>query len=110
MVPRQFANAAELARQQARASGLADPVGQYFTALNRGDTRLLEDVWPGRVVVFDPRAGQVHGHHQLRRFVNDNRTWQAERHIRIDTVATTQAGDRAVAVAARASRRHGRRR
>ena len=92
----EFANAAELARQQARDAGHADPVGQYFTALNRGDTRLLEDAWPGRVVVFDPRAGEVHGHRQLRRFVNDNRSWQAKRHIRIDTVATTRAGDRAV--------------
>jgi len=92
----EFANAAELARQQVRAAGRADPVGQYFTALNRGDTHLLEDVWPGRVVVFDPRAGEVQGHHQLRRFVSDNRSWQAERHIRIETVATTRAGDRAV--------------
>jgi ketosteroid isomerase-like protein len=92
----EFANAAELARQEVRAAGLADPVRQYFTALNRGDTHLLEDVWPGRVVVFDPRAGEVHGHHQLRRFVNDNRAWQAERHIRIETVAATRVGDRAV--------------
>ena len=92
----EFANAAELARQQARAAGLADPVGQYFTALNRGDTHLLEDTWPGRVTVYDPRAGEVHGHRQLRHFVSDNRSWQARRHIRIDTVATTRAGDRAV--------------
>jgi ketosteroid isomerase-like protein len=92
----EFANAAELARQQVRAAGRADPVGQYFTALNRGDTHLLEDAWPGRVMVFDPRAGEVHGHHQLRRFVSDNKAWQAKRHIRIETVATTHAGDRAV--------------
>src|SRR5438876_12226454 len=92
----EFASAAELARQQVRAAGRADPVGQYFTALNRGDTHLLEDTWPGRVMVFDPRAGEVHGHRQLRQFVSDNRAWQAERHIRIETVATTHAGDRAV--------------
>jgi len=92
----EFASAAELARQQVRAAGVADPVGQYFTALNHGDTRLLEDTWPGQVVVFDPRAGEVHGHHKLRRFVSDNRAWQAERHIRIETVASTRAGDRAV--------------
>jgi ketosteroid isomerase-like protein len=92
----EFASAAELARQQVRAAGVADPVGQYLTALNHGDTRLLEDTWPARVVVFDPRAGQLHGHHQLRRFVSDNRAWQAERHIRIETVASTRAGDRAV--------------
>lgn len=92
----EFANAAELARQQARAAGLADPVGHYFTALNRGDTHLLEDTWPGRVTVFDPRAGEVRGHRQLRHFVSDNRSWQARRHSRIETVATTRAGERAV--------------
>jgi ketosteroid isomerase-like protein len=92
----EFANAAELARQQVRAAGRADPVGQYFAALNRGDTHLLEDTWPGRVVVFDPRAGEFHGHRQLRHFVSDNQSWQAARHIRIETVATTRAGDRAV--------------
>jgi ketosteroid isomerase-like protein len=91
-----FVSAVELARGQTRAAGLADPVGQYFTALNRGDTHLLEDAWPGSVAVFDPRAGEVHGHRQLRRFVNDNKSWQAERHIRIETVAATRAGDRAV--------------
>src|SRR5262249_25518093 len=66
-----------------------------FTALNHGDTRLLEETWPGRVVVFDPRAGEVHGHHQLHQFVSDNRAWQAERHIQIEIVATTWEGDRA---------------
>jgi hypothetical protein len=40
-----FLNAAELARRQARADGRADPVRQYVAALNRGDTRTLEDVW-----------------------------------------------------------------
>jgi hypothetical protein len=30
-----FASAAELERTKARATGLADPVGQYFTALNK---------------------------------------------------------------------------
>ena len=34
-----FYSAVELARRQTRAAGLADPVGQYFTALNKGDTR-----------------------------------------------------------------------
>ena len=34
-----FANAVELARKQTRAAGLADPVAQYFTALNEGDTQ-----------------------------------------------------------------------
>ena len=39
-----FVSAAELARQQTRAAGLADPVGQYFTALSKGDTHGLETV------------------------------------------------------------------
>ncbi len=60
-----FAGAVELARRQIRAAGRADPVGQYFTALNRGDTHALETAWPGRVAVHDPRAGEVRGHRQL---------------------------------------------
>lgn len=32
-----FVSAVELARGQTRAASLADPVGQYFTALNKGD-------------------------------------------------------------------------
>jgi limonene-1,2-epoxide hydrolase len=91
-----FANAAELARSQTRAAGQADPVGQYFTALNQGDTHALETVWPGEVVVYDPRAGEVRGHRQLRRFVHRNQAWLAERHARIETVAATRAGGRAV--------------
>jgi hypothetical protein len=54
-----FASAVELARQQTRAAGLADPVGEYFAALNKGDTHALETVWPGEVVIYDPRAGEV---------------------------------------------------
>ncbi len=54
-----FASAAELARRQTRAAGLADPVGQYLTALNEGDTRILETEWPGEVVIYDPRAGEI---------------------------------------------------
>jgi hypothetical protein len=54
-----FVSAVELARRQTRAAGLADPVGEYFTALDQGDTRALEMVWPGEVVIYDPRAGEV---------------------------------------------------
>ena len=59
----EFASAVELARRQTRTAGRADPVGQYVTALNTGDTHVLETVWPGKVVVFDPHAavGQVPG-------------------------------------------------
>ena len=51
-----FVGAVELARRQTRAAGQADPVGQYFIALNEGDSHALETAWPGEVVVYDPRA------------------------------------------------------
>ena len=49
-----FVGAVELAREQTRAAGQADPVGQYFAALGSGDFHALESVWPGEVVVYDP--------------------------------------------------------
>ncbi len=91
-----FVSAVELARRQTRAAGQADPVAQYFTALNEGDTHALETVWPGEVVIYDPRAGVIRGHRQLRRFVGQNKSWLAERHARIETVASTCVGGRAV--------------
>ena len=91
-----FASAAELARKQTRAAGQADPVGQYFKALNEGDARSLETVWPGEVVVYDPRAGEIRGHRELHRFVGRNRSWLAGLHARTETVAATVAGGRAV--------------
>ena len=91
-----FVSAVELVRQQKRAAGRADPVGQYFAALNSGDTHALETVWPGEVVVHDPRAGEVRGHRQLRHFVSRNQDWLAEHHARIETVASTYSGGRAV--------------
>ena len=91
-----FYSAVELARRRTRAAGLADPVGQYFTALNKGDARDLETVWPGEVVVFDPRAGEIRGHRQLRRFVRRNQAWLTERHARVETVAATRVDGRAV--------------
>ena len=91
-----FVTAAELARQETRAAGQADPVAQYFTALTTGDTHALETVWPGEVVVYDPRAGEIRGHRHLRRFVRDNQSWLAERHARTETVATTSVAGRAV--------------
>jgi len=50
----EFVSAVALARLQTRAARQADPVGQYVDALNKGDTHLLETVWPGEVVVYDP--------------------------------------------------------
>jgi hypothetical protein len=91
-----FVSAMELARRQTRAAGQADPVGQYLAALNHGDTLVLETAWPGEVVVYDPRAGEIRGHRQLRRFVRENNSWLAGRHARIETVAATCADGRAV--------------
>ena len=92
----EFINAVELARVQTRAAGRSDPVARYLTALTNGDTHALEDVWPGEVVIYDPRAGEVRGHRRLRQFVGTNRSWLAERHVRTDVVASTSAGGRAV--------------
>ena len=74
----------------------ADPVGQYVTALNKGDTHALETVWPGEVVVYDPHYGEIRGHKRLRQFVRQSQSWLAERHARVETVASTVVGDRAV--------------
>jgi ketosteroid isomerase-like protein len=91
-----FINAVELARVQTRAAGQADPVGQYLRALSTGDAQDLEDVWPGSVVIFDPRAGEIRGHKQVRQFVQRNQSWMEERGVRTDVVAATRADGRAV--------------
>ena len=54
-----FPNAAELVRRQTRAEGHVDPVAEYFTALNMGDTHAVETAWSGAVVIHDPRAGEI---------------------------------------------------
>jgi len=92
----EFVSAAELARRQVREEGHADPVAQYLRALDTGDSRDLELVWPGDVVVNDPRVGEVHGHSQLRQFARRNASWLADHHARVETVASTTAGRRAV--------------
>jgi ketosteroid isomerase-like protein len=92
----EFTTAVELARRQARVAGQADPVAQYLAALSEGDARDLQAGWPGRVVIFDPKAGEIRGHRDLRRFVSQNKSWLAERHARIETVASTCVGGRAV--------------
>jgi len=91
-----FVSGVELARRQTRIQGRVDPVAQYLTALNEGDTRVLENAWPGDVVVYDPRAGEIRGHKQLRRFVSHNLSWLAERRARIETIASTRVPGRAV--------------
>jgi limonene-1,2-epoxide hydrolase len=91
-----FVNAVELARQQSRAAEQADPVTQYLTGLQQGDAQALETVWPGELVVHDPRAGRVSGHRQLEAFVKRNQDWLAEHHARIETIASTRVDGRAV--------------
>ncbi len=92
----EFTNAVELARRQTRAAGQADPVAQYLAALNKGDTHALETVWPGEVVIYDPKAGEIRGHRELRRFVSQNQTWLAGLRARIETVTSTCVSGRAV--------------
>jgi hypothetical protein len=90
-----FAGALELARRDARVEGRADPVGEYLAALGTGDAGDLELVWPGEVVVHDPRAGTVRGHRQLVRFVRRSEAFLAERQARVEWFAQTRAGHRA---------------
>jgi ketosteroid isomerase-like protein len=91
-----FVGAIELAREQVRSRGQADPVGEYFNVLQGGAMHDLETAWPGDVVIYDPRAGEVRGHHQLRKFVRDNQSRLAQLHATIETVASTRVGRRAV--------------
>jgi hypothetical protein len=90
-----FIGAAELARKDTRAAGAADPVGQYLRALRAGDTKVLETAWPGGLVVYDPRVGEVHGHRQLQQFVRHNQSWLAARQARTEDVASTTVPGRA---------------
>jgi ketosteroid isomerase-like protein len=81
---------------QTRADGHADPVGQYLAALHDGDPETLEAVWPGDLVVLDPRAGEVRGHAQLSAFVRRNKSWLAELKATSEQVASLRADRRAV--------------
>jgi hypothetical protein len=92
----EFANAAQLAREEVRAAGQADPVGEYLAALREGDTRILETVWPGEVVIYDPRAGEIRGHRQVRQFIAHNMSWLGGLHARAEIAATTRSAGRAV--------------
>jgi SnoaL-like domain len=91
-----FVGAIELARQQTRSRGQADPVAQYFRVMEHGAAHDLETVWPGDVVIYDPRAGVVRGHHRLRHFVRENQSFLAEHGATIETTASTRVGGRAV--------------
>ena len=92
----EFASAAELAREQTRAAGHADPVRQYLAALNDADSRDLETTWPGEMLIYDPHAGLVRGHRHVRQFVRRNLSWLASLHARTEIVASTVADGRAV--------------
>ena len=92
----EFASAAQLAREEVRADGRADPVGEFLAALREGDPRILEAVWPGEVVIYDPRAGEVRGHKQVRAFIGRNLSWLAGLHAQAETVAATRSPGRAV--------------
>jgi limonene-1,2-epoxide hydrolase len=91
-----FTSAMVLARQETREAGQADPVRQYIAALNSGDISDLESVWPGEVVIYDPRFGEVRGHRRLRHFLGVSHALLAERHARVDTVVATVSPGRAV--------------
>jgi hypothetical protein len=91
-----FVGAVELVRSQTRAAGQADPVAQYLTALGERDPSRLEMAWPGQVVIYDPRGGEVHGHRHLRHFVRGNESWLAGMAARTEIVASTVGGSRAV--------------
>lgn len=91
-----FVSAVELARRQTRAAGQADAVTQYVAALQAGDARSLETVWPGTVVVHDPHSGLVTGHRQLKAFVKQSKAALARYQARFETIASTVADGRAV--------------
>ena len=59
-----FANAVELARKQTRAAGQADPVAQYFNALNSGDTQPLESEANEQVAINSRGDSRGDGHRQ----------------------------------------------
>jgi limonene-1,2-epoxide hydrolase len=92
----EFTSAVELVRLQTREAGHADPVGHYVAALNKQDATDLETAWPGEVVIYDPRAGEVRGHRQVRHFVRQNELWLAGMNPRAETVASTMADGKAV--------------
>lgn len=92
----EFTSAVELVRLQTREAGHADPVGHYVAALNKKDATDLETAWPGQVVIYDPRAGEVRGHRQVRHFVRQNELWLAGMNPRAETVASTMADGKAV--------------
>ena len=91
-----FVAAAELVRRDRQVAGQADPVARYLRTLTTGDAHDLEAVWPGRITVFDPLAGEVRGHRQLARFAARSGAWLADHVVGTETIASTTTGGRAV--------------
>ncbi len=69
---------------------------QYLQALEGGNARELETIWPGTIVIEDPRVGTIRGHRGLREFVGRNRTWLTGLHATTEPLASTSSGRRAV--------------
>ncbi len=91
-----FAGAVERARLETRAAGHADPVAEYCKLLRTGDTGALEAAWPGDVTIYDPLAGVIRGHKEIRHFVRSNASWLGTLSARTETLASTVAGTRIV--------------
>lgn len=92
-----FVAATERARRDSQTEGRADPVTQYLRAIEAGESRQLEKIWPGEVVIEDPRAGTIRGHRRLRQFIQENGERFAKLHATSEVVAVTSVGRRAVA-------------
>lgn len=91
----EFSTAIELARRDARAREQAEPVAQYLKALYDDAPGALERTWPGDLVVYDPRAGEIRGHRELREFIHTNREWMAAHQARLKVVGSITAEGRA---------------
>lgn len=91
-----YVGAVELARQQLQKAGQTDPVAQYLNALSSSDARALEKVWPGEVVIYDPRAGEVRGHREVRQFIRGNESWLAGLDARTEVAGSMMVPGRAV--------------
>ena len=91
-----FVSATELARRQSQIANRTDPVTLYLQALELGNARALETIWPGTIVIEDPRAGTIRGHRRLREFVRRNRTWLTGLHATTEHLASTSEGQKAV--------------
>ena len=90
-----FVAATELARRDSRDAGRTDPVTVYLHAIEEGKTRALEKIWPGEIVIEDPRAGTIKDRRKLRQFIRENKARFASLHVTVEIVASTSMGSRA---------------